>query len=47
MFHERSTKRFLVAGEGFVFAVKIYGFFSHTASTAVIDTIKFQVCFLQ
>ena len=37
-FRRRSWGRFLVAGEGFVFAVEIYNFFSGTASTAVSDT---------
>ena len=37
-------QRFLAAGKGFAFAVEIYGFFSHTASVDVSDTIC-QVCF--
>ena len=46
MFHGRSTKRFLVVGEGFVFALKIYSFFSRTTSTAVSDTIMSRfVCY--
>jgi len=35
----------LVAGEGFVFAVEIYGLFSHTASTAASDTIMSSLFF--
>jgi len=30
----------LVAGEGFIFVVEAYGFFSHKASTAVIQLCR-------
>ena len=45
MLRGRSTQRYLVAGEGFVFVVGIYGFFFRTASTAVSDTIMSSLFF--